>query len=76
MDRTGPMGQGEMTGRGLGHCQKNNKIFARRFRCNSLFGRALKKSKNQLEVLELEEKLLVEELESLREEKKALTEQK
>lgn len=76
MDGTGPLGQGEMTGRGRGKCQGAKRVFACGRRFMGLFNRVASKPKNQLDILELEEKLLLAELEALRAEKKTLTELK
>lgn len=65
-DGTGPMGQGPMTGRGLGNCGM------RRF-CRG--GRFIS-PKNELAALEEEQKVLEEELNAIREEINALKDEK
>lgn len=55
-DGTGPMGQGALSGRGLGPCGRRRFI----------------SPKNELSALENEEKVLEEELAAVREEKAAL----
>ena len=62
LDRTGPMGQGPRTGRGLGPCGGGYGYGVRRFIS----------PKNELAALEDEEKILEEELAAIREEKAAL----
>jgi len=65
LDRTGPVGQGPRTGRGMGRgcCGGHGRGFGfRRF-----FS-----SKNDLLTLEEKEKMLVEELDAVREEKASL----
>lgn len=76
MDGTGPCGQGKMTGRGRGNCEGTARMAGRDFCFSQIFKRALKSPKNQLDLLELEERLLTEELEALRAEKKSLQEGK
>lgn len=56
-DRTGPLGYGPRTGRGLGPCGRGYRFYSR---------------KNELAALELEEKMLKEELEVIKQEKEAL----
>lgn len=65
-DQTGPFGQGPMTGRGLGRCRYGRRFFS---------------PNNELAALEQEEKVLLkekemieEEINAIREEKKALKE--
>jgi hypothetical protein len=66
---TGPMGQGAGTGRGFGPC-------GRGLRRGYGFGfRRFFSSKNELKVLEEEEKTLKEELEMIKKEKIALAEE-
>ena len=63
----GPLGQGPMTGKGMGNCRAGRGLgFRRRFRS----------SKNEFQALEEEEKMLQEELEAIKEEKEALKETK
>lgn len=72
---TGPMGQGPMTGRGMGPCGGGMNRRGRGCRQKfsfARFGRLFSSSKNQLQVLEDEEKILLEELEAIRTEKEAL----
>jgi hypothetical protein len=72
LDGTGPMGQGPMTGRGLGPCGGG----MRRGCWGGGFGfRRFISPKNELAALEDEEKMLEEELSALREEKAALKDQ-
>lgn len=52
-DRTGPLGYGPKTGRGLGTCGRGYRFYS---------------SKNELDALELEKKMLEEELDVIREE--------
>jgi hypothetical protein len=67
---TGPMGQGAGTGRGFGPC-------GRGLRRGYGFGfRRFFSSKNELEALAEEEKILEEELEIIKKEKTALMEDK
>jgi hypothetical protein len=66
LDGTGPQGQGPYTGRGMGRCSRG-------FRC---FGFKRFFSKPTLEDLDLEEKVLKEELEALQKEKESLKDQK
>lgn len=66
-DQTGPQGQGPRTGRGLGSCGGG---IGRGFGCG--YGRRFRSPKNELVVLEDEEKMLSDELEAVREEIKAL----
>jgi len=76
MDGTGPMGQGAMTGRGLGPCGGGARAgWCGRFRGMG-FGGFFRSPKNQLQALEDEEKMLSDELEAVRAEKEALKGQK
>ena len=73
-DKTGPLGEGPQTGRGLGPCGRG----FWRSRCFGLglgFRRFWSK-KNELSTLEEEEKMLKEELQAVQEEKEALKAQK
>jgi hypothetical protein len=74
LDGTGPMGQGQMTGRGLGPCGGGMR---RGWGCRGGgFGfRRFISPKNELAALENEEKMLEEELAAIREEKAALKDQ-
>ena len=76
MNGTGPMGQGAMTGRGRGNCQSGERMFwcGRRLGANSR--RASSSPKDQLAILEEEDKMLTEELEAIKAEKKALGDEK
>ncbi|HLD30869.1 MAG TPA: DUF5320 domain-containing protein [Patescibacteria group bacterium] len=78
MDGTGPMGQGTMTGRGMGNCGGGTRhsCCGRMQGLASRFGGFFRSSKNRLQALDEEEKMLVDELEALRAEKEALAEQK
>jgi len=78
MNGTGPMGQGPMTGRGMGFCEGGMKSgwCGRGQGWNGVFGRFFHSPKNQLQALENEENMLVEELEAVRAEKKTLKDQK
>ncbi|MBU2575930.1 DUF5320 domain-containing protein [Patescibacteria group bacterium] len=67
LDGTGPMGQGPMTGRGMGPC-------AFCARC-PYFKKPLTK-KDELEAIEDEEKMLKQELEAVQKEKQDLKAQK
>lgn len=61
LDGTGPMGMGQMTGRGFGPCSRSYG-----------YGRRFVSPKNELSALEQEEKELEQELAVIREEKVAL----
>lgn len=78
MDGTGPMGQGQQTGRGLGLCNSGIKMSwcGCRQGWGAGFGRFFRSPKNQLQALEDEEKMLTDELETIRAEKAALKDQK
>ncbi len=67
MDATGPMGYGPGTGKGMGRCGGGRGI---------CFGRRYFSAKNDLTTLEEEEKLLEKELETIKDRKKALQEEK
>ncbi len=73
LDKTGPMGQGAGTGRGLGYCGGGMR---RGWGCWGGYGhhgfRRFIFPKNELATLEDEEKMLKEELAAIREEKAAL----
>jgi len=72
LDRTGPMGQGAETGRGLGHCGSG---LRRGWGCRSGYGFGFRRfisPKNEMAALEGEEKMLEEELAAIKEEKTAL----
>ncbi len=69
LDRTGPMGQGPRTGRGLGPCGLG---LRRGWGCWGGYGRRFISPKNELAALEDEEKILEEELAAVREEKTVL----
>jgi len=75
-DKTGPQGQGPMTGQGRGPCEGVRSCRGcRRFGRRGLglgFGRFFS-SKNNLITLEDEEKILEEELKIIREKKEALS---
>ncbi len=86
MDGMGPMGLGPMTGRGLGPCGNGGRNgFAGRGYGRG-YGRGLGmglgarnffgSSKDQLSALENQEKMIAEELEAIKAEKKALKEEK
>lgn len=67
-DKTGPAGEGPMTGRGMGPCGAGMR---RGWGCG--FGRRRFISpKNEMAALEEEEKMLEAELQAIREEKSAL----
>ncbi|MDD5071304.1 MAG: DUF5320 domain-containing protein [Patescibacteria group bacterium] len=70
LNGTGPMGQGPMTGRGLGPCGGGMRTGwgGRGFGWRSFF----RSPKNQQQSLDEEEKMLEEELEAVRAEKKSL----
>lgn len=75
LDKTGPMGQGPATGRGLGPCGIG---LRRGWGCWGGFGYGLRRfisPKNELAALEEEEKMLEGELAAIREEKTALKSQ-
>jgi hypothetical protein len=76
LDKTGPMGQGPKTGRGLGPCGDGMR---RGWGCWSGYGYGFRRfisPKNELAALEDEEKTLEEELVAIREEKATLKNQK
>ena len=78
LDKTGPAGQGPMTGRGMGPCGAGMR---RGWGCGYGRGfgfgrRRFISPKNEMAALEEEEKMLVEELQAIREEKTALNGQK
>lgn len=68
LDKTGPLGQGAETGRGLGSCGGGVKCGWHC--CGSRGFRRFASPKNELAFLEEEEKMLEEELKAVREEKK------
>ncbi|MBU4347911.1 DUF5320 domain-containing protein [Patescibacteria group bacterium] len=68
-DKTGPMGQGPRTGRGLGPCGEGTRQGYGRGR--GFFGRLFPRKNNQVS-LEEREKMLEEELQAIREEKENL----
>jgi len=71
LDKTGPVGNGPMTGHGQGRCAGGSK--KRMFWCGRGIGAGrLQSSKNTTQTLEEEEKMLLEELERVRGEKAAL----
>lgn len=71
---TGPMGEGSMTGRGMGRCGNGAGVG---YGCRNGFGfRRFISPKNELSALENEEKMLLEQLEIIKAEKEALKEQK
>jgi hypothetical protein len=78
MDGTGPMGQGQQTGRGLGPCNGGIKMswYGCRQGWGAGFKRFFRSPKNQLQALEDEEKMLTNELETIRAEKASLKDQK
>ncbi|MFA4999426.1 MAG: DUF5320 domain-containing protein [Parcubacteria group bacterium] len=71
-DGTGPVGQGPMTGRGMGPCDRS---LRQGRRCWGYGFRRFFSPKNNLSTLEAEEKALEEELKIVREEKAALEDQ-
>jgi len=73
IDKTGPLGQGPMTGRGMGLCGRGMG-YGRGFGRGFGFRRFIS-PKNELAALEDEEKILEEELAAIREEKVALKDQ-
>lgn len=74
LDKTGPAGQGPMTGRGLGHCGAG---FRRGWGCPNGYGygRGFVSPKNYLAALQEDEKTLQQELTAVREEIAALKDQ-
>lgn len=76
MDGTGPMGQGEMTGRGRGNCKAEKRMFCCGRRSGSSVQTGAESPKDRLEILEEGEKMLINELESIQNEIKALKEEK
>ena len=73
LDGTGPMGQGPMTGRGLGFCGGGAR---QGWGCRGGYGfRRFISPKNELAALEDEERMLEEELAAIKEEKAALKSQ-
>lgn len=76
MDGTGPMGQGAGTGRGIGSCGAGNRMGQG---CCGGYGQGRRRfisPKNELSALENQEKMLLEELEVIKNEKEALRDQK
>ncbi len=76
LNGTGPMGQGPRTGRGFGSC--GHGMGRGGYGCGNCYGGGYNSQrfispKNELIVLEDEEKILEEQLSIIREEKKALT---
>lgn len=69
LDKTGPMGEGPGTGRGMGSCGAGMR---RGWGCCGFGRRRFISPKNELTALEEEEKALEKELEMIREEKTAL----
>lgn len=69
---TGPMGQGPGTGRGAGPCGRGIRNGMGYFGGRCFGFRQFISSKNNIEALENEEKILEEELAAIREEKKVL----
>lgn len=74
MDTTGPLGQGPMTGRGMGRCGGRAGIGQCRRRIG--FGGWFHSTKNELSALQEEEQFLENELSAVREEIKAVAEKK
>ncbi len=74
MDGTGPLGQGPMTGRGMGPCGGGMRMgcCGRGQGWGAGFRRFFRAPKNQLQALEEEEKMLTEELEAVKAEKEVL----
>ncbi len=76
LNGTGPMGEGPMTGRGMGRCG-NGMGMRLGYGCRNGFGfRRFISPKNELSALEEEEKMLLEQLEIIKSEKEALKDQK
>ncbi|HOY56228.1 MAG TPA: DUF5320 family protein [bacterium] len=75
LNRTGPAGQGPMTGRGLGPCGGGMRMG---YGCRGGYGygRRFISPKNELAALEEEEQMMVEELSAVRDEIAALKGQK
>jgi len=75
LNGTGPMGQGPRTGRGMGNCGFLGRMFGRGHcsgcRHRQSCGR-LVSSADELSLLENEEKMLMEQLEIVKNEKEAL----
>lgn len=69
LDKTGPMGEGPGTGRGMGSCGAGMR---RGWGCCGFGRRRFISPKNELTALEEEEKALEKELEMIREEKAVL----
>ena len=78
-DGTGPMGQGAITGRGMGKCQ-GARNFAGcpkgRGRGRGYFAPQVFSPADQITALDNEEKYLLQELEAIKAEKEALKEKK
>ncbi len=74
MNQTGPMGQGPLTGRGMGNCAGGQGMS----RCGRpCFGRrAILTKEERLQALEGEEALTLRSLEEIKKEKKLLSEEK
>jgi len=76
LDATGPLGRGAGTGRGLGPCGGGMRRGQGRLGGYDRRFRRFFSPKNELAVLEEEEKMLEEELAVIREEKSALKDQR
>jgi hypothetical protein len=84
LDKTGPKSQGAGTGRGMGSCDVGYGIgrgfgMGRRGKCYSGYGQGRRRfisPENELSALENEEKILLEDLELIKSEKKALKNEK
>jgi len=74
LNGAGPMGQGALTGRGLGNCFSRGMKRVYGYGCG--YGRRFISSKNELQALEDEEKMLLEELEIIKSEKQTLKNEK
>lgn len=77
MNGTGPMGQGPLTGRGMGRCASDERMFwcGRRMLGRNFLKFSLS-SEDQLKALDEEEKALVSDLEAIKEEREALKSKK
>jgi hypothetical protein len=75
LDGTGPNGQGPRTGRGMGNCGFWSRMFGRGYCGGCRYRQGCRRfisSTNGLSALENEEKILLEQLEIVKNEKEAL----
>jgi len=75
LDTTGPSGKGPMTGRGLGSCNGGTDGYGCRGRARGFGFRKHISTENKLDILENQEKILENELLTIRKEKALLKNQ-